>query len=407
MLRVADKVAIVTGAAGGLGGAIARRLSEQGARLVLTDINGEGLVRLRDSLPGEAVIASQDVTDEEAWRLLVTRTVEDFGGLDVLVNNAGVVAVGTVEETTLEDFRRVNAVHSEGTFLGCKHALPAMRESGDGSGSIIARVDPDIGAPEYNVGDEVWVSGAGSRFGSDFQITVGWGPDFTNQEPADLSPPAVFGAFLIAPSQIQVRFNEPLDNTSASNPANYSLSGPGGATVEVVSASHSGTSSNVDLFLADSISSEGWSLTVTGVRDLDSNPIVLPQTVEVSPPPPASAGLDGPARTFLPREGEEYPVTMTVGAGLLENGVRAEILLRVFDLQGRLERTLYDSRFAADPVQDFRDNFSFTVEWDGRDDIGEFSTAGAYIIHLSVVDQTNGKQEEVQMPVVVASRLKR
>lgn len=137
MLRVADKVAIVTGAAGGLGGAIARRLSEQGARLVLTDINGEGLVRLRDSLPGEAVIASQDVTDEEAWRLLVTRTVEDFGGLDVLVNNAGVVAVGTVEETTLEDFRRVNAVHSEGTFLGCKHALPAMRESGDGSGSII------------------------------------------------------------------------------------------------------------------------------------------------------------------------------------------------------------------------------------------------------------------------------
>ena len=84
-----------------------------------------------------------------------------------------------------------------------------------------------------------------------------------------------------------------------------------------MSASHNGTSTNVDLFLADAISAQGWSLTVTGVRDLDGNPIVLPQTVEVSPPPPASAGLDGPPRTFLPREGEEYPVTMSVGAGLL------------------------------------------------------------------------------------------
>lgn len=308
-----------------------------------------------------------------------------------------------------------NSADWEGTYIRVNGTIQAKSSAGgafnytlnDGTGSIIARVDPDSGAPEYNVGEEVWASGAGSRFGSDFQVTVGWASDFTNVEPPDLSPPALFGAFLVSPSEVQARFNEALDNTSASNVANYTFTGPGGATVEVVSAVHNGTSSNVDLFLADPISANDWTLTVTGVRDLDGNPIVVPQTVDVSPPPPTEAGLDGPPRTFLPREGEEYPVTMTVGANLLENGVRAEILLRVFDLQGRLERTLYDSRFAPDPVQDFRDNFTYTVEWDGRNDIGEFSSAGAYIVHLSVVDSSNGKRQEVQMPVVVASRLKR
>lgn len=137
MGRVENKVIIVTGAAGGLGTAIAARLLEQGARVVCTDIATETLKDTAQNNPDHLLVLDHDVTDEDAWRRVIATTVATFGGLDVLVNNAGIVVTGSVEETSLEDFRRVQSVHTEGTFLGCKHALPAMRASGDGSGSII------------------------------------------------------------------------------------------------------------------------------------------------------------------------------------------------------------------------------------------------------------------------------
>lgn len=137
MDRLKGKVAIVTGAAGGLGSAIVRRLHQEGASVAMTDRDDGAVQALAAQYDERALALAHDVTDEEDWKRIIAGTVEHFGGLDVLVNNAGIVHVGTVEETTLEDFRRVNAVHSEGTFLGCKHALPAMRASGDGSGSLI------------------------------------------------------------------------------------------------------------------------------------------------------------------------------------------------------------------------------------------------------------------------------
>jgi len=137
MDRLKDKVSLVTGAAGGLGSAIVRRLHAEGAAVVMTD-RDEAAVRALAAEYDERVLAfAHDVTDEKAWQRVIADTLEHFGCLDVLVNNAGIVHVGTVEDTTLEDFQRVNAVHSEGTFLGCKHALPAMRASGEGSGSLI------------------------------------------------------------------------------------------------------------------------------------------------------------------------------------------------------------------------------------------------------------------------------
>ncbi|MDD3352078.1 SDR family oxidoreductase [Zoogloea sp.] len=135
MGRVEGKVALITGAASGLGAADARMLAREGARVVLTDVNEELGRQTAASIPG-ALFLRHDVRDEAQWQSVIAATVEHFGGLDVLVNNAGLVQFTSVEDTPLEQYRFVNAVMSEGTFLGCKHAIPAMRKTGRG-GSII------------------------------------------------------------------------------------------------------------------------------------------------------------------------------------------------------------------------------------------------------------------------------
>jgi 3(or 17)beta-hydroxysteroid dehydrogenase len=131
--RVKDKVCIVTGAASGLGAASARLLAGEGARLVLADI---------DDAPGEALAAELstaiyrhcDVTSEADWRALFDAAQEAYGGVDVLVNNAGIAVMATIESTSLEQWERVQTVNSTSIFLGCKHAVAAMKAGG---GSII------------------------------------------------------------------------------------------------------------------------------------------------------------------------------------------------------------------------------------------------------------------------------
>lgn len=137
MGRVDGKVVIVTGAAGGLGDAIAQKLLDEGANVVVTDIDEQALRRQLHGAGTRCLALVHDVSNEASWKEVIDKTLEVFGCLDVLVNNAGIVIAGSAEETSLEDFRRVQQVHSEGTFLGCKYALPAMRETGTGSGSII------------------------------------------------------------------------------------------------------------------------------------------------------------------------------------------------------------------------------------------------------------------------------
>ncbi|SEJ76495.1 3(or 17)beta-hydroxysteroid dehydrogenase [Pseudomonas linyingensis] len=132
MGRVAGKVVLITGAASGLGAADARLLAQEGARVVLTDVNEELGREVASSIPG-ALFLTHDVRDELRWKEVIAETLAHFGRLDVLVNNAGVVIFGDVENISLEQYRFVNAVMSEGTFLGCKHAIPAMHASGGGS----------------------------------------------------------------------------------------------------------------------------------------------------------------------------------------------------------------------------------------------------------------------------------
>lgn len=133
MARVDGKVAIVTGGASGMGAADAEVLSREGAIVVVADLNEADGRAVAERVGGDAVFMKLDVTDEANWQQVIASTVEKFGRLDILVNNAGVLAMGTVVDTTLESWRMINAVNSEGVFLGCKHAIPAMVESGGGS----------------------------------------------------------------------------------------------------------------------------------------------------------------------------------------------------------------------------------------------------------------------------------
>ncbi|WP_185267092.1 SDR family oxidoreductase [Halopseudomonas xiamenensis] len=133
MSRLNGKVALVTGGASGLGAADARLLAEQGARVIVTDIDSEQGEAVAAQIPG-ALFLAHDVADEAQWISVLEEVRQRFGRLDVLVNNAGFVSFSTVEEQSLEQFRRHLQVMTEGTFLGCKHAIALMKERG---GSII------------------------------------------------------------------------------------------------------------------------------------------------------------------------------------------------------------------------------------------------------------------------------
>ena len=151
MSRVSDKVVLITGAASGLGKADALLLANEGAKIVLTDVSEKG-AEVADEIKqsgGEAVFLKQDVADEEQWISTIAEVEKRFGRLDGLVNNAGIVIVATPEQTTLEQFRKANAVMSESVFLGCKYAIPLLRKSGGGSIVNMSSIASHLGYPVF------------------------------------------------------------------------------------------------------------------------------------------------------------------------------------------------------------------------------------------------------------------
>jgi 3-oxoacyl-[acyl-carrier protein] reductase len=134
MSRLQGKVAVVTGAASGLGRAVAQRFVREGARVVLGDINPAGLQETLDALSPDArantSTVALDVTQEADCAAAVAAAVEAFGGLDIMVANAGIGAPGLLARLKKEDFERVVAVNLTGTFLCLKHAFAAMKEKG-------------------------------------------------------------------------------------------------------------------------------------------------------------------------------------------------------------------------------------------------------------------------------------
>jgi NAD(P)-dependent dehydrogenase (short-subunit alcohol dehydrogenase family) len=135
--RLAGKVALISGAARGLGQREAELFAREGARLVLGDINdagGSAVVAQIKAAGGEAVYIHLEVTSESDWVAAVAAAEREFGRLDVLINNAGVAQQpGGIEDTSLEEWNRVLSINLTGTFLGIKAAVPAMRRAGGGS----------------------------------------------------------------------------------------------------------------------------------------------------------------------------------------------------------------------------------------------------------------------------------
>jgi len=133
MSRLQGKVALITGAARGQGESHARRFVSEGAQVVLADVLDDAGEAAAKDLGEGAIYTHLDVTDEQQWAAAVALAVLTFGHLDVLVNNAGILAVSPLEQTSLADYRRVIDVNQIGCFLGMRAAAPAMREAGGGS----------------------------------------------------------------------------------------------------------------------------------------------------------------------------------------------------------------------------------------------------------------------------------
>ena len=128
--RVKGKVCVVTGGAMGLGEADSRRLAQEGGTVIVADIADAEGQKVADEIGGEYY--HLDVTQEAAWVDLIAHVKEKYGKLNVLVNNAGIVIPGTVEGCTEDEWRAQHAVSTDATFYGMKHAIPLMRENGEG-----------------------------------------------------------------------------------------------------------------------------------------------------------------------------------------------------------------------------------------------------------------------------------
>lgn len=133
IVHVRDKVALVTGAAKGIGAACAHTLAAHGARVIVTDLSAHESRAVAEAIARDGGIAegmALDVTQEAQWRQVVDAVLARHGGLDVLVNNAGIAVVHSLLETSLAEWRRVHAVNLDGVFLGTRHAVEVMRPGG-------------------------------------------------------------------------------------------------------------------------------------------------------------------------------------------------------------------------------------------------------------------------------------
>ena len=132
MDRLKGRVALVTGAASGIGRATAKRLAAEGASVVITDIaveQGETAVKEITDAGGKAIFVKHDVTSEADWEIVCAKAAAEFGSLDIVVNNAGMGDINAIEETTLEEWNRTIDIDQTGVFLGMKIPAPYLKKS--------------------------------------------------------------------------------------------------------------------------------------------------------------------------------------------------------------------------------------------------------------------------------------
>ena len=155
-MRLEGKVALISGGSRGMGACEAELFAKEGAKVVVGDVleeQGRSLVEKIAREGGDAVFMRLDVTSESDWEAAVAEAVSRYGKLDVLVNNAGVSARGSIEETTVADWDRVMDINAKGVFLGTRQAIPEMRKAGGGSivniSSQLGLVGMNESSPQY------------------------------------------------------------------------------------------------------------------------------------------------------------------------------------------------------------------------------------------------------------------
>ena len=151
-MRLRDKVAVVTGGASGIGRAICKLFSSEGARVVIADINSEGGLETSDLIEangGNALFVKTDVSQENQVKNLVNTAVDTFGGVDVLVNDAAAFVFGEIQDVTADDWTKVLGVNVIGTAHTVKNCLPSMKERGGGSIVNIASISSLVAQPAF------------------------------------------------------------------------------------------------------------------------------------------------------------------------------------------------------------------------------------------------------------------
>ena len=161
-MRLRNKVALITGAAVGIGAEIAKRFAAEGARVVIVDVNAVEARTTSESIRrsgGSARSVPLDVTKEESWKEALDGIRIAEGRLDILVNNAGITKRIPITEMPLEDFERIMAVNVRGVFLGIKHALPFMKQHGGGS---IVNISSICGLVGHKLTNETYTTSKGA-----------------------------------------------------------------------------------------------------------------------------------------------------------------------------------------------------------------------------------------------------
>jgi 3-hydroxybutyrate dehydrogenase len=146
-MKLANKVALITGAAGGIGKAIATKFLAEGARVVIADLKGELAHATATQFGDNAVGIEMDVTDEASVNTGIAKSIDHFGGIDILVSNAGVQIVHKAEDFPFADWKKMMAIHLDGAFLTTKAVLPHMYKQGSGSIILMGSVHSKEASP--------------------------------------------------------------------------------------------------------------------------------------------------------------------------------------------------------------------------------------------------------------------
>ena len=186
-MRLAGKVALITGAAAGMGAATARRFGQEGAKVVVADVLDDEGRAVAGALGEAGVFQRLDVTDEAGWQAAVEATARRFGGLDILVNNAGISGSAYADVLETDAWHKVMGVNATGVFLGMKFAIPAMRARGGGSIINLSSISGFVGQHRihlsYNASKgavRIMTKSAAVQFGRDKirvnSVHPGWMP---------------------------------------------------------------------------------------------------------------------------------------------------------------------------------------------------------------------------------------